>query len=48
MELVNKKKSADESPPANKLMLESVNDSQTVQYYIVFLILTLTYTTYSF
>ena len=48
MELVNKKKSADESPPANKLMLEGVNDSQTVQYYIVFLMLTLTYTTYSF
>ena len=33
MELVNKKKSADESPPANKLMLEGVSDSQTVQYY---------------
>ena len=46
MELVNKKKSVDESASANQLMLEIVNHSHIVQNNS-FLILTLTYTTYT-
>ena len=49
MELTNIKKSADdESTSANDLMLVIANDSQIVQNNVFFLILILTYATYSF